>query len=45
MVWGGWRARHDSPIAGYGLAALGLATIYYNGRNYVRVQEQLRRQA
>jgi hypothetical protein len=45
MLWGGWRARNEAPLAGYGLAALGLATIYYNGRNYGRVRDQLRRQS
>jgi hypothetical protein len=44
MVWGGWRARDEAPAAGYGLTAMGLATIYYNGRNYLRVRDQLRRQ-
>jgi hypothetical protein len=33
MIWGGLRLR---GVGGYTLAALGLATIGYNGRNYLR---------
>ena len=45
MIWGG-KALHDQghPVAGPLLALTGVSTIYYNGRNYVRVRRQLEAQ-
>lgn len=37
MVWGGLRLRGPG---GYALAALGIATVIYNGRNYIRLSDQ-----
>lgn len=34
MIWGGLRLRGEYPIAGAVLAALGGATVVYNGRNW-----------
>ena len=38
MVWGGMKLREDNPLLGPALAALGVATVWYNGRNYLRVR-------
>ncbi len=37
MVAGGWKLREDHPVLGHTLAALGVLTVLYNGRNYLRV--------
>jgi hypothetical protein len=43
MSWGGNRLRQDHPLRGLVLAALGAATIWYNGRNYLLVEDAMRR--
>jgi hypothetical protein len=43
MIWGGNRLRQDHPLRGLVLAALGAATIWYNGRNYLLVEDAMRR--
>ena len=39
MVWGGEKLRKDYPTAGVVLALLGVATVLYNGRNYLLVEQ------
>jgi hypothetical protein len=39
MVWGGVRVREEHPLRGWLLAALGVATVWYNGRNYLLVED------
>lgn len=39
MMWGGWRLRQDTPVAGAALAFFGLTTVLYNARNYLRVKD------
>ncbi len=42
MIAGGYALdARGSQLAGVALAAAGIATIAYNGRNYLRVQRQL----
>jgi hypothetical protein len=43
MIWGGNRLRQDHPLRGLVLAALGAATIWYNGRNYLLVEDAVSR--
>lgn len=40
MVWAGEELAHDKPIRGHGLALLGVATIFYNARNYLKVDAE-----
>lgn len=35
MVGGGLAWRRQSPVLGLALAAFGVATVYYNGKNYL----------
>lgn len=42
MCWGGLRLRNEHPVAGGLLAALGVLTVWYNGRNYLRVADAAR---
>lgn len=45
MIWGGYALQREGRrVAGPVLALTGVATIYYNGRNYVRVRRRLREQ-
>lgn len=45
MIWGGYALQREGRrVAGPALALTGLATIYYNGRNYVRVRRRLQGQ-
>lgn len=37
MVYGGLELRRQSPLLGLVLAALGVSTVAYNARNYVRI--------
>jgi hypothetical protein len=37
MIWGGLKIR---GLGGYTLAGLGAATIWYNGRNYLRARNR-----
>jgi len=39
MIWGGLAARRSSNLAGLSLAGLGVATIWYNRRNWRRVRD------
>lgn len=38
MVWGGMKLRDEYPMQGGALALLGVATVLYNGRNYLRLR-------
>lgn len=40
MAYGGLELRREAPILGTMLAALGVATVLYNGRNYLRIASQ-----
>lgn len=42
MLWGGLKLREDYPTAGPLLAFLGAATVFYNGRNWVVRDTQIR---
>ena len=45
MMWGGHALNEQGhPLAGPALALMGVATIYYNGRNYFRVRDQIEAQ-
>lgn len=45
MIWGGDALKkRGHGVAGPVLSATGVATIFYNGRNYVRVRRKLRGQ-
>lgn len=35
MIGGGLAWRRQSPVLGLALAAFGVATVYYNGKNYL----------
>lgn len=39
MVLGGLKARKEAPVVGTLLSFFGLTTIYYNGRNYLKVKD------
>jgi hypothetical protein len=39
MVWGGCVGAKKHPTAGRALAAFGVATVLYNGNNYLKVRE------
>ena len=39
MTWAGWKLRPQHPRAGTTLAVLGVGTVVYNGRNWLRVRE------
>jgi uncharacterized protein len=39
MVLGGLKARKEAPVIGTLLSLFGLTTIYYNGRNYLKVKD------
>jgi hypothetical protein len=36
MVWAGWKLRLEYPVAGNALALLGVGTVIYNGRNWLK---------
>jgi hypothetical protein len=38
MVWGGMQLRDQYPAGGNALALLGVGTVWYNGRNYLRLR-------
>jgi len=40
MFWAGASLRKSHPVRGYGLAALGVATVIYNARNYLEVEKR-----
>jgi hypothetical protein len=37
MLWGGLHLRDEYPVRGTALALLGISTVLYNARNYMRV--------
>ena len=39
MALGGWRLRDEYPLLGTLLGVLGISTIVYNGRNYLRIKK------
>jgi len=41
MTYGGWHLRKRHPALSVTLAALGVMTVVYNGRNYLRIREEL----
>jgi hypothetical protein len=41
MAWGGAKLAPRYPVAGGLLALLGVATVLYNGRNYLTVRDAL----
>ncbi len=43
MLWAGLKLRKDYPTAGPLLAFFGGATVFYNGRNWVVRDNQIRR--
>jgi len=40
MVWGGWNMRKKAPLPANALAAIGVATIIFNGYNYLWVKDE-----
>lgn len=42
MLWGGVALHDRSRLAGWALGLSGLATIVYNGRNWMRYRELMR---
>jgi hypothetical protein len=38
MIWGGQALAKEDPLRGWALAALGVATVLYNGNNYLKVR-------
>lgn len=40
MMWGGAQIRRSYPLRGDLLTLLGIATIWYNGRNYLLIEQQ-----
>ena len=41
MIWGGAALADRSKLAGLALALTGVATVWYNGRNYLRIERKL----
>jgi hypothetical protein len=39
MVWGGVQLRKAHPLRGDLLTLLGIATVWYNGRNYLLIEQ------
>lgn len=39
MMWGGAQLRRSYPLRGDLLTLLGIATIWYNGRNYLLIEQ------
>jgi hypothetical protein len=42
MIYGGLELQKSHPILGPVLSLFGIATIVYNGRNYLRIREERR---
>ena len=40
MVYGGRKVARTEPVAGNMLMLLGALTIWYNGKNYLRIEEE-----
>lgn len=43
MIHGGRKVARFEPVAGNVLTLLGVLTIWYNGRNYLRIEEERKR--
>jgi len=39
MMWGGVHLRKSHPLRGNLLTLLGIATVWYNGRNYLLIEQ------
>ena len=39
MMWGGAQLRKSYPLRGDLLTLLGIATVWYNGRNYLLIEQ------
>lgn len=39
MIWGGFQLTDEYPVLGPLLGALGIATVFYNGYNFMQVRE------
>lgn len=43
MVYAGRKLAKSEWLAGNGLAAMGVLTVLYNGKNYLRIEEERKR--
>ena len=39
MSYAGWLLRQQRPVVGWTMFVLGITTVLYNGRNYLRLRE------